>query len=73
MYIGVKAHVYWHEWHVMLWHSPVVFFVGQALSPAWDKEMQAGAQALQFRSLATQSRTLKQGRNFVPSACVTIA
>ena len=32
-----------------------------------------GRLALQFRSPATQSRTLKQSRNFVPSACVTIA
>jgi|GEM_PF-5127178 len=38
MCIGVKEHVCWHEWHVMLWHSPVVFFLGQALSPAWDGE-----------------------------------
>jgi len=38
MCIGVKEHVCWHEWHVMLWHSPVVFFLGQARSPAWDGE-----------------------------------
>jgi hypothetical protein len=57
----------------MLWHSPVVLFLEQALSHAWDRGDGKRELALQFRNLATQSRTLKQGRNFVPLACVTIA